>query len=130
MLTADAGLSGTPALSADGKLVAYSSDRSVDGERDLYIQQVAGGSPIRLTSDGAGNMTPDFSPDGSKLVFRSNRDGGGIYEIPAFGGAVRLVARDGMNPKFSPDGTQITYWVGSESVAALVPGSKIPPAGG
>ena len=133
-LTSDSGLSGFPALSPDGKLVAYSSDRSLDGERDLYIKQVAGGQPIRLTSDGAGNTTPDFSPDGSKIVFRSNRDGGGIYEIPAFGGEVRLLARDGLNPKFSPDGSQVAYWVGAESVAFAVPGSGtvwvVPVAGG
>src|SRR5207302_11429211 len=122
-LTSDAVLSAFPALSPDGKLVAYSSDRSLDGERDLYIKQVAGGQPIRLTSDGAGNTTPDFSPDGSKIVFRSNRDGGGIYEIPAFGGEVRFLARDGLNPKYSPDGSQVAYWVGGEGVAPAVPGS-------
>ncbi len=65
-LTNDAGLSDAPAISRDGKLVAYSSDRSLAGERDLYVKQVAGGQPIRLTSDGAGNTTPDFSPDGGK----------------------------------------------------------------
>ena len=133
-LTSDAGLSGSSALSPDGKLVAYSSDRSLDGERDLYIKQIAGGQPIRLTSDGAGNTTPDFSPDGSKIVFRSNRNGGGIYEIPAFGGEVRLLARDGLNPKFSPDGSQVAYWVGAENVASVVPGSGAvwvaPAAGG
>ena len=133
-LTSDSGLSGFSALSPDGKLVAYSSDRGLDGEPDLYIKQVAGGQPIRLTSDGAGNTAPDFSPDGSKIVFRSNRDGGGIYEIPAFGGEVRLLARDGLNPKFSPDGSQVAYWVGTEGVAAAVPGSGavwvVPAAGG
>jgi Tol biopolymer transport system component len=133
-LTSGPGLSGFPALSPDGKLVAYSSDRGLDGGRDLYIKQVAGGPPIRLTFDGAGNTTPDFSPDGSKIVFRSNRDGGGIYEIPAFGGQVRLLVRDGLNPEFSPDGTQVAYWVGSETVAAAVPGSGsvwvVPEAGG
>src|ERR1035437_8834834 len=133
-LTSDAGLSGFSALSPDGKLVAYSSDRGLDGERDLYVKQVSGGQPIRLTSDGAGNTTPDFSPDGSMIVFRSNRNGGGIYEIPAFGGEVRLVARDGLHPKFSPDGSQVAYWVGAESVAVAVPGSGtvwvVPTAGG
>ena len=133
-LTADAGLSGFSALSPDGKLVAYSSDRSLDGELDLYVKQVAGGQPIRLTSDGAGNTTPDFSPDGSRIVFRSNRDGGGIYEIPAFGGEVRLLVQDGLNPKFSPDGSQVAYWIGAENVAPAVPGSGtvwvVPAAGG
>jgi DNA-binding winged helix-turn-helix (wHTH) protein len=122
-LTTDAGLSNAPTLSNDGKLVAYSSDRGLDGERDLYIKQVGGGQPIRLTSDGQGNTTPDFSPDGSKIVFHSNREGGGIYEIPAFGGEARLLAREGLNPRFSPDGSQVAYWIGDENVADPVPGS-------
>jgi serine/threonine protein kinase/Tol biopolymer transport system component len=133
-LTYDPGLSDFPALSPDGKLVAYASDGGVEGESDLYIKQVAGGQPIRLTSDGAGNTTPDFSPDGSKIVFRSNRNGGGIFEIPAFGGDARLLARDGLNPRFSPDGTQVAYWVGAENVAPAVPASGtvwiVPAAGG
>jgi Tol biopolymer transport system component/DNA-binding winged helix-turn-helix (wHTH) protein len=120
-LTRDAGLSHRPALSRDGKLLAYSSDVSPDGGMDLYVRQVAGGQPIRLTFDGAGNTWPDFSPDGSKVVFRSNREGGGIYEIPTFGGQSRLLVRGGSRPRFSPDGTNLAYWVGSETVAAAVP---------
>ncbi len=133
-LTTDTGLSDAPAMSPDGKLLAYSSDQGVGGDRDLYVKQVAGGRTIRLTSDGAGNTTPDFSPDGSKIVFRSNREGGGIYEIPAFGGEARLLAREGLNPRYSPDGSQIAYWVGAVNVAATVPGSGavwvVPAAGG
>jgi Tol biopolymer transport system component len=133
-LTRDTGLSDFAALSPDGKLVAYASDRSLGGEPDLYIKQVAGGQPIRLTSDGAGNTTPHFSPDGSKIVFRSNREGGGVYEIPAFGGDARLLAREGLDPKVSPDGSQVAYWVGNQGVAQSVPGSGtvwvVPVAGG
>lgn len=133
-LTADAGLSDAPALSPDGKPLAYASDRSnPDGGLDLYIQQVNGGQPIRLTFDGAGNTTPDFSPDGSRIVFRTSRDGGGVYEIPAFGGEARLLAREGWNPKYSPDGSQVAYWVGAESVSVTVPGSGavwVAPVGG
>jgi len=106
-LTTDAGLSDAPAISRDGKLVAYSSDIGAEGQMDLYVKQVTGGPPVRLTFDGAGNSSPDFSPDGSRIVFESRRDGGGIYEIPAFGGPARLLARNGMRPRFSPDGSQV-----------------------
>ena len=59
-LTADAGLSDASAMSRDGKLVAYSSDRGSEGGRDLYVKQISGGSPIRLTSDGAGTQPRIF----------------------------------------------------------------------
>jgi len=133
-LTADSGLSDYAALSPDGKLVAYSSDRIQDGQVDLYVKQVAGGQPVRLTFDGAGNTMPDFSPDGSRIIFRSNRDGGGVYEIAALGGEARKLATGGLNPKFSPDGTRIAYWIGDPHIAEAVPGSGTvwvaPAAGG
>lgn len=122
-LTADPGLSGSPAISHDGTLLAYSSDRSAEGGRDLYVKQIAGNQSIRLTFDGLSNTAPDFSPDGSRIAYRSNRDGGGIYEIPTFGGEPRLLARDGLNPKFSPDGSKVAYWTGDPGVASPVPGS-------
>jgi len=49
-ITAEAGLADTPAISPDGKFVAYSFARSEDGARDLYIKRVAGGQSIRLTT--------------------------------------------------------------------------------
>src|SRR5262249_44233050 len=48
-LTSDAGLTSHPALSRDGRMLAYTSDRSGDGNLDLWVQQVAGGSALRLT---------------------------------------------------------------------------------
>jgi serine/threonine protein kinase len=133
-LTNGAGLSIDAALSPDGKLVAYASDSDQDSGLDLYIKQAAGGQPIRLTSDGADNRQPNFSPDGSKIVFQSNREGvPGIYEIPAFGGQPKLVARGGLRPRFSPDGSKVAYWVGSEGSYLTVPGTGsvwVVPAGG
>ncbi|HLJ17400.1 MAG TPA: winged helix-turn-helix domain-containing protein [Bryobacteraceae bacterium] len=122
-ITADAGLSDFPALSPDGKLMAYSSAGGLNGEQDLYVRQVAGGLPVRLTFDGAGNTAPDFSADGTRIVFQSNRNGGGIYEVPALGGEARLLARGGLNPKYSPDGSLVAYWVGTAAIDVDVPGS-------
>ncbi len=122
-ISSEYGIASTPAISSDGKLIVYSYGDGSRGGRDLYLKQVTGGPAIRLTFDGADNSTPDFSPDGSRIVFHSNRNGGGLYEIPTFGGEIRLLVRDGRNPKFSPDGTRIAYWVGDDNVAAAVPGS-------
>lgn len=115
------GVSDSPVISKDGKLVVYSAARG--GMRDLFLKLVVGGQPVQLTFDGLGNTTPDLSPDGSKIVFRSQRDGGGIYEMPTLGGDSRLLARGGRDPKYSPDGSRVAYWAGEPIVANAVPGN-------
>jgi serine/threonine protein kinase len=121
-LTADAGLSAYPALSQDGALLAFASDRSGDGSLDIWVQQTGQTQPLRLTNDPSDDYDPAFSPDGTRIAFRSDRDGGGIYVVPAFGGAARLIAKGGRRPRFSPDGKWIAFWVGGMG-AAFVPGS-------
>ncbi len=111
-LTFDSGLTTDPALSPDGKLVAYASDRAGNGNLDIWMQQLATGQSVRLTQDPADESEPDFSPDGSRITFRSEREGSGVYVISTIGGEPRLIARQGRRPRFSPDGTQIAYWVG------------------
>ena len=111
-LTFDSGLTVDPALSRDGRLLAYASDRGGKGDLDIWVQQLAGGEPLRLTRDPADDGHPSFSPDGGKVVFSSARAGGGVYIVSALGGEERMIARYGRNPRFSPDGSQIAYWVG------------------
>ena len=111
-LTFDSGLTDMPALSPDGKLLVYASDRTGRGDLDLYVEQTSGGAPIRLTDDPADDVEPAFSPDGSQIVFRSERAGGGVYLMPALGGDPRLVVERGRWPRFAPDGGRIAYWTG------------------
>lgn len=112
-LTADTGMTTTPVLSPDGKLVAYASDRG-SKNLDIWLHPLTkGGQPVRLTNNEADDFAPDFSPDGGLIAFRSERSGGGIYLVPALGGEERLLVRGDNYPRFSPDGKTITYCVGN-----------------
>jgi len=113
-LTFDSGLTTDAVISPDGKLVAYASDRSGRGNLDIWLKQISGGDPICLTQNPADDHQPDFSPDGNQIVFRSEREGGGIYLMSTLGGQgqERLLASLGRNPRFSPDGALIAYWTG------------------
>jgi eukaryotic-like serine/threonine-protein kinase len=117
MLTTDGGLTGYPAISRDGKFVAFASDRSQGNNLDIWVQQIGGGEPIRLTSDPADESDPDFSPDGGIIAFRSEKDDGGIYTVPSLGGTPVLLAPLGHDPRFSPDGRWVAYSVGGEALS-------------
>jgi Tol biopolymer transport system component len=91
-------------------MLAYASDQS--GNVDIWMRPLDTGEARRLTSDPGVDASPDFSPDSSQIVFRSERNGGGAYVIPVAAGLERLVAPLGRSPKFSPDGKWIAYWTG------------------
>jgi Tol biopolymer transport system component len=111
-LTNVGGLATDPAISPDGKLVAYASDRADLNNLDIWVQQVDGGGVTRLTDDPADDYAPAFSPDGTQIAFRSDREAGGIYVVPALGGEARLLISQGRRPRFSPDGQALMYSVG------------------
>jgi Tol biopolymer transport system component len=111
-LTSDSGLTTDPALSLDGKWLAYASDRSGEGNLDIWLQQVGKGEAIPRTTDPADEQEPAFSPDGRWIAFRSERDGGGIYVVSTLGGTATKIAALGRRPRYSPDGNWIAYWVG------------------
>jgi Tol biopolymer transport system component len=136
MLTTTSGLNDYPALSKDGRFIAFSSDRgSADNgdNLDIWLQQIGARKPIRLTQDPADETDPAFSPDGTRIAFRSEKDGGGIYVVPTLGGDPMLLVPGGRNPRFSPDGRWLAYWTG-RGEGSVSPGSSavfiVEPGGG
>lgn len=117
-LTSDAGLSTDPAISRDGKFLAYASDRAGNGNLDIWVRQVGGEQTNQLTTDPADDAEPDFAPDGTRIAFHSERQGGGLYTTSFLGGAELRIADGGRRPRFSPDGRQIAYWVGVPQMSA------------
>ncbi len=127
-LTSDSGLTTDPALSPDGTMVAYASDRAGNGNLEIWVQPVGGAEALRLTQGSADSYAPAFSPDAQTIAFRSEQSGGGIYTVSVRGGEERLVAQSGRRPRFSPDGKWIAYWVGTET--GVNTGSFLPPRAG
>ncbi len=84
-ITFDDGLQSEPTWSPDGRYIAYSSDRG--GKFDVWVQQVSGGDPIQITKGPGHHWQPDWSPDGKYIAYRSEEADGGIYIVPALGGA-------------------------------------------
>ena len=107
-LTFDSGLQREPTWAPDGRMFAYSSNRS--GNFEIWVQSVEGGNPVPIANDPATDWQPDWSPNGSQIVFRSERGGGGLFVVPALGGVSRKISSFGYRPCWSPDGKQILFF--------------------
>ena len=77
-LTLDSGLTTDGAISPDGKLVAFASDRGNANNLNIWVKQLDGaGAAVRLTNNAADDYDPAFSPDGTQIAYRSELEGGG-----------------------------------------------------
>jgi eukaryotic-like serine/threonine-protein kinase len=93
-ITSAVGLEESPAISPDGKMVAFTASRG--GRRQVYVS-FNRGEPVAVTGDDADHQAPRWLPDGSSLIYfspaASGQNEGEIYKIPALGGArQRMIA--------------------------------------
>ena len=111
-VTGEPGLEVLPALSPDGRQVAYAAGTA--GRLAILVRPLAGGRSVNVTGDSAAvESHPQWSPDGTRLLFLSS---GRIVSAPAGGGAVRqeVPARKGIvtGATWSPDGRRIAFTMG------------------
>ncbi len=73
----------------NGDLIAFTSYRN-GGEGDIFVIHADGTGEVQITDDPANDTDAEWSPDGKKLAFASNRDGDNeIYIMNADGPAPR-----------------------------------------
>ena len=104
------GLQLDPAISPDGKLVAFVDGTSAQAR--IFIRPIGGGRTFALTDDSAAlEVEPQWSPDGSQLLFRTRK---GVSVAPALGGHPRALIANALadsvtTASWSPDGGEIVF---------------------
>ncbi len=101
-----------PAMSPDGTKITYTADLG-GGNNEVYVMNSDGSGQTNISSNAASDYESKWSPDGSKLVFASNRDGNyEVYSMNANGsGQTRLTNTSAPEdfPSWSPDGSKIAF---------------------
>ncbi len=111
-ITSHAGTELAAKFSHDGKRLAFTGE--YDGGNDVYIMDVAGGVPTRLTYHPTGDLVLDWCPDDQGIIFNSNREfpyyATELYRVPVDGGmAWRIPTDRGSLAAMAPDRSGIAY---------------------
>src|SRR5688572_17507016 len=93
------------------EVIAFASD--ISGNWEIYTQPLGGGPPTNVTRNPFADQYPRVSPDGSRILFHSNRDYNfEVYSVAADGTDVRNLTQSPHDDRFAtwvPDGTGILW---------------------
>lgn len=119
-LTVNAAWEGFPVWSADGKSIAFASDRH--GSRDVFVMPSSGGPATRLTYNNADDRPYDFTPDGKSVTFGSARTDKAsaslfprgslpeLYNVSVTGGTPTMVlTTPAEEAQWNSDGSKLLY---------------------
>ena len=111
-LTDFSGMEESPALSPDGKSVAFVGDST--GSRQIWIRLLAGGVPFQLTHDAGDHLSPRWSPDSASLFYYTPPVEGSheaiVWEISALGGTSRRLTASLSEVDPSHDGKSLAFF--------------------
>jgi len=103
-----------PAISPDGKLVAFRRNSYTPGGAGIFVTSSESKAVMQLTQH-PGDCCPAWSPDGKQIAFtRIATDEYGIYVVSARGGAPRKISHEDPRKKrgelaWTPDGKYIAF---------------------
>lgn len=98
--------------------IIFSSTR--DGKSEIYALDINGGNVRRITNNSVSDGFPACSPDGTRIVFTSDRYDNNIeiYVMDADGSNVKRLTDNSVYdfcPAWSPDGTKIVFYSTKDS---------------
>jgi dipeptidyl aminopeptidase/acylaminoacyl peptidase len=134
---------GTPGWSPDGKLIAFSANRTdnpdANDNNDIFVVEPQNGAkPRALTTSPGSDTSPVFSPDGKSIAYIAGGDPKDIWYatntlalVPLTGGAPTMLTagldRNVSRPQFTPDGANLLFTLESGGNVHL---ARVPVGGG
>ena len=125
-LTDEVGINESPAISPDGKMVAFVAP--VNGRQHVWIRLLTGGAPLQITRDECDHISPRWAPDSSSLIYftppATPGEEGALWEVSALGGVPRPIVGALVGGDISHDGRRIALLRVAEGQVVLTTVSR------